>query len=425
MTEQWTLAELVSEVGTRIAALPAPKNGQIRAVPDDRTVRYYATLGLLDRPDAMRGRTAIYGRKHLAQIVAIKRMQTMGRSLAEIQALWPTMDDQTLGRMAGVALPITVGRAPARQEFWKREPARVGSTTAEREVAVGEADVDAGSIFVEKGEAAAGVGRTYEDEAADFSAGSTPGFGAGSTIAESAAAAYVAGGSIIKERDSATVGAETGVGRDSLTTEGEAAGAGSPKPEAVVGHNPVVAERKAATNVGGRSIAERDPAADSATTGVVRGVGRDSLTTEGEAAGVGSPKPEAGVGRSPVVAERKAATDVGRKSIAERDPAAVGATTGVVRGSTIAEDEAEFGAGSTIAGREAGFAPEEMRNRHPQHAPIELRIELAPNVSLVLAVVDEHVSISPADVRAIRAAAAPLIAELAQRRLTTHAGGEP
>ena len=122
MTEQWTLAELVSEVGTRIAALPAPKNGQVRAIPDDRTIRYYATLGLLDRPDAMRGRTALYGRKHLAQVVAIKRMQTMGRSLADIQALWPTLDDQTLARMAGVALPITVGRAPQRTEFWKREP---------------------------------------------------------------------------------------------------------------------------------------------------------------------------------------------------------------------------------------------------------------------------------------------------------------
>ncbi|MEJ7597986.1 MAG: MerR family transcriptional regulator [Kofleriaceae bacterium] len=195
MTEQWTLAELVNEVGARIAALPAPKNGQVRAVPDDRTIRYYATLGLLDRPDTMRGRTAIYGRKHLAQVVAIKRMQLLGRSLAEIQQLWPTMDDPTLARMAGVALPITVGQPAARKEFWKREPRR--------------------------------------------------------------------------------------------------------------------------------------------------------------------------------------------EAVADPQPAAV------------------------------------------PSAPVELRIELAANLTLVLAVVDEHVSISPADVRAIRAAAAPLIAELAQRSLTTHAGGEP
>jgi DNA-binding transcriptional MerR regulator len=119
--EQWTLSELVSEVAARIAALPAPSNGQVRAVPDERTVRYYGTIGLLDRPLAMRGRTALYGRRHLAQVVAIKRLQTMGRSLAEIQALWPTLDELTLARMSGIQLPP--GRPPGRKDFWKSEPA--------------------------------------------------------------------------------------------------------------------------------------------------------------------------------------------------------------------------------------------------------------------------------------------------------------
>jgi DNA-binding transcriptional MerR regulator len=121
----WTLAELVSEVAARIAALPPPKNGQVRAVPDDRTIRYYVTLGLLDRPSAMRGRTALYGPRHVAQVIAIKRLQTMGRSLAEIQALWPTLDDPTLARMSGVAL-AGVRTPVARAEFWKRAPAQPG-----------------------------------------------------------------------------------------------------------------------------------------------------------------------------------------------------------------------------------------------------------------------------------------------------------
>ena len=121
MDEQWTLSELVGEVAARIAALPAPSNGQVRAVPDERTVRYYGTIGLLDRPVAMRGRTALYGRRHLAEVVAIKRLQTMGRSLAEIQELWPTLDDLTLARMSGIQL--RPGRPAGRAEFWKREPA--------------------------------------------------------------------------------------------------------------------------------------------------------------------------------------------------------------------------------------------------------------------------------------------------------------
>ena len=125
MDESWTLSELVAEVAARIAALPAPSNGQVRAVPDERTVRYYGTIGLLARPLAMRGRTALYGRRHLAQVVAIKRLQTMGQSLAEIQALWPTLDDTTLARMAGVELQAAPAapRSSGRKDFWKRAPA--------------------------------------------------------------------------------------------------------------------------------------------------------------------------------------------------------------------------------------------------------------------------------------------------------------
>ena len=120
MNEAWTLAELVDEVAARLAQLPTPKNGQVRAVPDDRTIRYYGTIGLLDRP-AMRGRTALYSARHLAQVVAIKRLQGTGKSLAEIQALWPQLTDETLTSLSGVPLAAK-GRAPARKEFWKREP---------------------------------------------------------------------------------------------------------------------------------------------------------------------------------------------------------------------------------------------------------------------------------------------------------------
>ncbi len=115
--ESWTLSELVAQATSRNAALPPPKNGQVRPVPDERTIRYYAAIGLVDRPVAMRGRTALYGARHLAQVVAIKRLQGAGRSLAEIRALWPSLDDATLSRMSGVELaPRPRG---SRKEFWK------------------------------------------------------------------------------------------------------------------------------------------------------------------------------------------------------------------------------------------------------------------------------------------------------------------
>lgn len=125
MDESWTLTELVGEVAARIARLPEPRNGQVRALPDERTVRYYGTIGLLDRPAAARGRTALYGRRHLAQVVTIKRLQSAGRSLAEITAMWPTLDDTSLQRMSGVDLPRG-SRKPAatRGAFWRApEPA--------------------------------------------------------------------------------------------------------------------------------------------------------------------------------------------------------------------------------------------------------------------------------------------------------------
>jgi DNA-binding transcriptional MerR regulator len=126
MADSWTLPELVAEAASWIATLPAPKNGQVRAVPDERTVRYYAALGLLDRPAAMRGRTALYGTRHLAQVIAIKRLQGAGHSLADIQAMWPTLDDVTLGRLTGVTLPART----APREFWKREPAATAEPKA-------------------------------------------------------------------------------------------------------------------------------------------------------------------------------------------------------------------------------------------------------------------------------------------------------
>jgi DNA-binding transcriptional MerR regulator len=116
------VTELVAEVARRLAALPAPKNGQVRAVPDERTIRYYGSLGLLDRPAEMRGRTALYTVRHVAQVIAIKRLQNMGRTLAEIQTLWLSLDDATLAQMSGVTLPKAAPPKPARAAFWKGPP---------------------------------------------------------------------------------------------------------------------------------------------------------------------------------------------------------------------------------------------------------------------------------------------------------------
>jgi DNA-binding transcriptional MerR regulator len=101
---RWTIAELGERVSAALAEVEyePPMNGQVRAIPDLRTIRYYTTLGLLDRPSAMRGRTALYGRRHLLQLVAIKRLQAEGRSLTEVQAALAGLDDAALAAIARV-----------------------------------------------------------------------------------------------------------------------------------------------------------------------------------------------------------------------------------------------------------------------------------------------------------------------------------
>jgi DNA-binding transcriptional MerR regulator len=103
------LAELVADALR--ADYPGRPNGRVRDVPDRRTIRWYSTIGLLDRPAEMRGRTAYYGRRHLLQLVAVKRLQAAGQSLAQVQQRLVGATDEVLARIA--RLPDAAADAPA------------------------------------------------------------------------------------------------------------------------------------------------------------------------------------------------------------------------------------------------------------------------------------------------------------------------
>jgi len=144
----WTLDELVRRVAAALEgpAYPGAPNGRVRELPDRRAVRWYATTGLVDRP-VMQGRTARYGTRHLHQIVAVKRLQTEGRSLAEIQAELAGATNETLRRVAAVpdelieAQPSAPQERPAarrRSRFWADPPAaakQVASQSANADTA--------------------------------------------------------------------------------------------------------------------------------------------------------------------------------------------------------------------------------------------------------------------------------------------------
>jgi DNA-binding transcriptional MerR regulator len=102
-------------------------------VPNERLVRWYVTVGLVDPPLSRRGRVARYGRRHLLQLVAVKRRQAEGRSLAEIQAELAGATDEALAAVARVPdtqpAPDVFPGAPAR--FWTRSAAQRDAAAAE------------------------------------------------------------------------------------------------------------------------------------------------------------------------------------------------------------------------------------------------------------------------------------------------------
>lgn len=127
MADEWTLEDLAQRAARVLAATGVrPPNGRVSSVPDARMIRWYTTIGLVDRPLGMRGRSALYGPRHLLQLVAIKRRQADGRTLAEIQGELTGATDATLHRVAGIAPAGTHAaiRMPPKPErtsrFWAR-----------------------------------------------------------------------------------------------------------------------------------------------------------------------------------------------------------------------------------------------------------------------------------------------------------------
>jgi len=84
---EMTLEELTREAERILRQRGLAAEGddhRVSEVPDPRTIRYYTTLGLLDRP-VISGKQARYTMRHLLQLLAIKALQRTGFSLSRIQ----------------------------------------------------------------------------------------------------------------------------------------------------------------------------------------------------------------------------------------------------------------------------------------------------------------------------------------------------
>ena len=109
------LGELSVRIERELTArglLGAASDARVSAAPDARTVRYYTTLGLLDRP-RIEGRQARYGERHVLQLLAIKALQASDLPLGEIQRRLYARSDSELKALIGSLAGETRSQAAA------------------------------------------------------------------------------------------------------------------------------------------------------------------------------------------------------------------------------------------------------------------------------------------------------------------------
>jgi len=129
--KSYSLNELSDEVARLLkdrGLMNIQHDQRVSAAPDKRTIRYYTTLGLLDRPN-IEGRQAKYGDRHVMQLVAIKALQSVALPLSEIQSmLYGLTEDELDHVIDNVAESIRV-----KQKLFKKETFK---TTRWRELVI-------------------------------------------------------------------------------------------------------------------------------------------------------------------------------------------------------------------------------------------------------------------------------------------------
>lgn len=125
----WSLDELAEESQRHLVDEGDSKRVQWK--PNGRQIRYYSTLGLLDKPETENGRKVWYGPKHLLQLLAIKKLQQEGLSLGDIQRALAGASLEEMTTIAGLPasflaqLHNTVTKAPSPRRsatFWAERP---------------------------------------------------------------------------------------------------------------------------------------------------------------------------------------------------------------------------------------------------------------------------------------------------------------
>ena len=100
----WGLRDLATlAAGILDASGVVPINAAARALPSERTIRFYVARGLVNPPDG-RGTAAVYSYRHLLQVLAIKLRQMEGATLEAMIREFTDLTGDLIERRVAAAL---------------------------------------------------------------------------------------------------------------------------------------------------------------------------------------------------------------------------------------------------------------------------------------------------------------------------------
>jgi DNA-binding transcriptional MerR regulator len=103
------VAELADEAARILAESGlAQERGTVSEVPDERTVRYYLTEGLLSPAEDKQGTASVFSYRHLLQLLVVKKLQSEHLPIRKIRDLVDGRTERELERLLGMEGGATV-----------------------------------------------------------------------------------------------------------------------------------------------------------------------------------------------------------------------------------------------------------------------------------------------------------------------------
>ena len=97
------VAELAGEVARILSESgPAQERGTVSEVPDERTIRYYLTEGLLSPAEDKQGTASVFSHRHLLQLLVVKKLQSEHLPIRKIRDLVAGRTERELERLLGI-----------------------------------------------------------------------------------------------------------------------------------------------------------------------------------------------------------------------------------------------------------------------------------------------------------------------------------